>query len=72
MLEKTKELHNQILGYIREGKTSVASLVQATGKDRVTIYNNIKALEKSRAIARQGKIQTGKRGRQPVVFTVNM
>lgn len=70
VLEKTKELRQQILSYIREGNTSVESLVTATGQNKVTIYNNIKALEKAKAIARQGTISTGKRGRQTVVYSI--
>lgn len=72
VLAKTKELHRNMLEYIRQGKTSAESLMQATGQDKVTIYNNLKALEKAKAIARAGNINTGKRGRQPVVYQVTI
>lgn len=72
MLSKTKELHNKILEYIRQGKTNSSEIIQASGIDKVTLNNNIRALEKHGMITRTGTISTGKRGRQPVVYQVNV
>lgn len=72
MLNKTKELHNQILEYIRQGKTNSSEIIQASGMDKVTLNNNIRALEKKGYIVRAGKVSTGKRGRQLVQYSVKM
>lgn len=71
MLSKTKELHNQILEYIRQGKTNSSEIIQASGMDKVTLNNNIRALEKHGMITRTGTISTGKRGRKLVQYSIN-
>jgi len=72
MLDKTKQIQDNILGYIKQGKTCTNDIIKASGIDKVLLNNNIKALEKKGVILRCGKVQTGKRGRQPVVYQVNM
>src|SRR5574343_1154017 len=72
MMEKTKELHKQILDYIRQGKTNSSEIQQASGIDKVTINNNIRALEKHGMITRKGTIETGKRGRKLVEYATNL
>lgn len=71
VMEKTVTLHNQILDYIKEGKNYTEAIEQVSGIDRVTLHNNIKALENKGAIVRCGRVQTGKRGRQPVLYSLN-
>lgn len=72
MLDKTKQIQDNILGYIKQGKTCTNDIIKASGIDKVLLNNNIKALEKKGVILRCGKVHTGKRGRQPVVYQVNM
>lgn len=70
MMDKTISLQNQIVEYIRQGKTSCNEIIKEGNLDKVTLANNIKALEKRGLIKRIGVINTGKKGRKPVQYSV--
>lgn len=71
MLDKTKEYYKRISNAISLGITDSVSIREIMNEqDKIKFNNALHNMEKQGIIKRIGKVNTGKQGRQPNVFTL--
>lgn len=71
MLDKTKEYYKRISNAISLGINDSVSIREIMNEqDKIKFNNALHNMEKQGIIKRIGKVQTGKQGRQPNVFTL--